>query len=210
MQALEQRNESGAEAASAQFDAELWRMSNRVKDEEDAKKEKDKGDKDKDKKAADAVPPKLQIMPDAWPNPLVNNLSVMSLELRAGLLLAKKHKEDAKKLYAQAAQEEKALGYHEPPAYIRPVGETEAAAFLADSDWTAAKTSYQEALAERPRSGFPLYGAAMASEQAGDSTAAAAGYGDFLAAWKSADAGLPQLAHARSYLEAHGGAPAGK
>ena len=55
----------------------------------------------------------------------------MSLELRAGLLMAKKLNEDAKKLYAQAAREEKALGYREPPAYIRPVGETEAAAFLA-------------------------------------------------------------------------------
>ena len=220
MQALEQRDVSGAEAASGQFDAELWRMSNRVKDQEAAKakekekeKDKDKNDKDKndkDKNAADAAPPQLQIMPDALPNPLVNSLSIMSLELRAGLLLAKKRKEDAKKLYAQAAQEEKALGYREPPAYIRPVGETEAAAFLADSDWTAARTSYQEALVERPRSGFPLYGVALASEQAGDSSAAAAGYSEFLTAWKSADADLPQLAHARSYLASHSAVPAGK
>ncbi len=107
-------------------------------------------------------------MPDALPDPLVRNLSVMSLELRAGLLMAKKLTDDAKKLYAQAAQEEKALGYREPPAYIRPVGETEAAAFLAASDWTGAKAAYKDALVERPRSGFPLYGIAMASERAGD------------------------------------------
>jgi tetratricopeptide (TPR) repeat protein len=203
MQALEQHDLPRAEAASGQFDAELWRISNRLKDEDDAKaKEKAK---DKDKKAADAAPPKLQLIPDALPDPLVSDLSIMSLELRAGLLLARKLNDDAKKLYAQATQEEKALGYHEPPAYIRPVGETEAAAFLTASDWADAKAAYNEALIERPRSGFPLYGIATANEQAGDVTAARAGYADFLAAWKSADSDLPQLAHARAFLAAHNG-----
>jgi hypothetical protein len=208
MQALEQHDQPRAETASAQFDAELWRISNRLKDEAEAK---DKAkDKDKDKKAADAAPPRLQIMPDALPDPLVSGLSIMSLELRAGLAIEKKLNDDAKKLYARAAQEEKALGYREPPAYIRPVGETEAAAFLSVSDWAAAKAAYKNALVERPRSGSPLYGIALASEQAGDVTAAAAGYADFLAAWKSADSDLPQLAHAHAYLAAHGGAAAGK
>jgi len=197
MQALDQHDLSRAEAASAQFDAELWRISNRLKDEVDAKA------KEKDKKTADAAPLKLQVMPDALPNPLVSNLSIMSLELRAGLLLAKKLTVDAKNLYAQAAREEKALGYREPPAYIRPVGETEAAAFMAASDWTDAKAAYKGALVQRPCSGFPLYGIAMASEQAADIAAATAGYADFLAAWKSADSDLPQLAHARSYLASH-------
>jgi len=214
MQALDQHDPSRAEAASAQFDAELWRISNRLKDEADAKakkkeKEKDK-DEEKDKKAADSSPPKLQLMPDALPDPLVRNLSVMSLELRAGLLMAKKLTDDAKKLYTQAAQEEKALGYREPPAYIRPVGETEAAALLAASDWTAAKTAYKDALVERPRSGFPLYGIAMASEQAGDVPAATAEYADFLAAWKSADSNLPQLVHARSFLASHNASSSGQ
>ena len=195
MQALEQHDLAGAEAASKEFDAELWRTSNRVKDEADSKA--------KEKKVEDKTPPKLQIMPDALPEPLVKNLSVMSLELRAGLLLAKKLNDDAKKLYAQAAQEEKALGYHEPPAYIRPVGETEAAAFMAASDWSNAQAAYKEALVERPRSGFPLFGIAMASERASDVAAATAAYADFLAAWKSADPDLPQIAHARAYVAAH-------
>ena len=205
MQALEAHDMSRAETASAQFDAELWRLSNRLKDEEDAKSK----EKDKDKKLSDATPPKLQLMPDAFPKPLVNNLSIMSLELRAGLLMAKKQNAEAKKLYAQAGQEEKALGYREPPAFIRPVGETEAAAFMAAADWTAAKAAYQEALVERPRSGFPLYGIALASEQSGDTKAAATEYTDFLSAWKSADPNLPQLTHARDYLASHGTAAAG-
>jgi hypothetical protein len=197
MQALDLHDLSRAETASAQFDAGLWRISQRLKDEEDARS------KERDEKSPDTTAPRLQLMPDAWPQPLVSNLSIMSLELRAGLLMAKKENPEAKKLYAQAAQEEKALGYHEPPAYVRPVGETEAAAFLAASDWTAARAAYKETLVDRPRSGFPLYGIAMASEQAGDTTAAAAEYADFLAAWKSADSNLPQLTHARDYLASH-------
>ncbi len=203
MQALDQQDRSRAEAASERFDAELWRLTNRLKDEARAKAK----EKDKSKAAADATPPQLQVMPDALPDPLVSDLSVMSLELRAGLLLAKKLNDDAKKLYLQATQEEKALGYREPPAYIRPVGETEAAAFLSVSDWTDAKAAYQEALVERPHSGFPLYGIAMASERAGEITAAAAGYAEFLAAWKSADSDLLQVAHARSYLDSHSAVP---
>jgi tetratricopeptide (TPR) repeat protein len=177
-----------------------------LKAEEDAKSK----EKEKDKKTVDAGPPKLPLTPDAYPKPLVNNLSIMSLELRAGLLMEEKQSDEAKKLYAQAAQEEKSLGYHEPPYYIRPVGETEAAALLTASDWTGAKAAYEEALVERPRSGFPLYGIAIASEQAGDSKAAAAEYAEFLAAWKSADSDLRQVAHARSYLAAHSEVAASK
>jgi hypothetical protein len=201
MQAIDRRDMSVAEGASEQFDAELWRMSNRVKDETNAKA--------KEKKTAENAPPKLTLMPDAMPDPLVSNLSVMSLELRAGLLVATKRSDDAKKLYAQAAQEEKAYGYHEPPAYIRPVGEAEAAAFMAASDFTDAKAAYKDALVDRPRSGFPLYGIAMASEQAADVAAASVEYKDFLSAWKSADSELPQVAHARDYLASHGGIAAG-
>ncbi len=206
MQALEARDLSRAEEASAEFDAGLWRISQRLKDEEDAKA----NEKEKDKKKSDAGPPKLQVMPDAMPKPLVSNLSIMSLELRAGLLVAKKQTDEAKKLYAQAAREEKSLGYREPPAFLQPVSETEAAVFMADSDWTDAKAAYKVALLDRPRSGFPLYGIALSSEQAGNVAAAAHEYAEFLAAWKCADSTLPQLAHARAYLASHGTVEASK
>lgn len=202
MQALDQHDLAQAEAASVQFDAELWRTSARLKSEEEASKKEPR-------KNADAVPPTLHLMPDALLNPLMDSMSVMSLELRAGLLVAKKLNDDAKKLYAQAAQEEKSLGYREPPAYVRPVGETEAAAFLAASDWAAAKTAYKDALIERPHSGFPLYGIALVDERAGNAAEAKSGYAAFLAAWKSADIDLAQLAHARSYVNAHSETAAG-
>jgi hypothetical protein len=206
MQALDAHNLPAAEAASSQFDAELKRMSDQLENEGKARSK----EKHKDKKTADAGPPKIQLMPDASAKPLVKNLAIMSLELRAGILMEKKQSDEAKKLYVQAAQEEKALGYHEPPAFVRPVAETEAAAFMAASDWTAAKAAYQAALVERPHSGFPLYGIASASEKAGDASSATAEYSEFLTAWKSADADLPQLAHARDYVASHGTSAAGK
>jgi tetratricopeptide (TPR) repeat protein len=198
MQALERHDLAQAEESSMRLDAELWRISQKLKDEEEAAGREGQG-----KKPVDGDPPKLQLMPDALPKPLVSNLSIMSLELRAGLLMARKQADEAKKLFAQAAQQEKTLGYHEPPSYIRPVGETEAAALLAAEGWTDAKAAYRKALVERPRSGFPLYGVAMSSEQAGDVKAAAAEYAEFMAAWKDADPELPQLAHARAYLAEH-------
>jgi hypothetical protein len=198
MHALETHDTAKAEEAAQRLDAELWRTSQRLKDE-DAAKEKEKKKKD------DEDTPKLKLMPDALPKPLVSNLSIMSLELRAGILAAKEQTEEAKKLFAQAAQEEKELGYREPPIYIRPVGETEAAALQAAGAWTGAKSAYQKALVERPKSGFPLYGIAMSSEQAGDMKAAMTEYTEFVAAWKSADQDLPQLRHARAFLAEHGG-----
>jgi tetratricopeptide (TPR) repeat protein len=201
MQALEAHDLARAEESSMRLDAELWRISQKLKAEEEAhgKEAKDA----KEKKAMDAGAPKLQLMPDALPKPLVSNVSIMSLELRAGLLVAKKQADEAKQLFAQAAQEEKTLGYHEPPSYIRPVGETQAAALLAAEGWADAKAAYKRALVERPRSGFPLYGIAMSSEQAGDVKAATAEYAEFVAAWKNADPELPQLAHARTFLAEH-------
>jgi hypothetical protein len=203
MQALEQHSVSSAESASAEFDAELQKTSTRINNEEATAKKKKKTD-------ANQSPPKLPVMPDAYAKPLLKNLSVMSLELRAAVLVQKNQTTQAKELFSQAAKDEKDLGYHEPPAYIRPVGETEAAAFLSVSDWVDAKTAYQAALVERPNSGFPLYGIALATEHSGDATAAAKAYSDFLSAWKSADASLPQLTHAHDYLAAHSTSAASK
>ncbi len=192
MKALDSHDLAAAERASQQLDSELWRASERVKDENAARK--------KDKKKEDEDQPKLQVLPDALPKPLIDNLSIMSLELRASLLAAGNQIPAAEKLFAQAAREEKELGYREPPIYIRPVGETEAAALLAASAWGKAKAAYSKALVERPKSGFPLYGIALSSEKAGEIQAAAGEYAEFISAWREADPSLPQLVHARAFL----------
>jgi tetratricopeptide (TPR) repeat protein len=159
--------------------------------------------------ASDKVP-RLEVMPDALLQPILSTLSIMSLELRASLLTAKGRIGEAKSFFQKAAQQEKALGYREPPSYIRPVGETAGAALTAAGAWADAKTAYEQALLERPGSGFALYGIAMTNEKSGDTDAAAKGYSSFLAAWKSADPDLAQLAHARTYCAEHAGRSAAR
>ncbi len=191
MMALEAHHLANAEGCSANFDAELWRMS---------RESKSMGAQAIPEPTRLAAQPTLQVMPDALLAPLMSVLSIMSLELRASLLAAQGHASESHALFSRAALAEKALGYREPPTYIRPVGETEAAAMLTINDWMDARAAYEQALAERPRSGFALYGIALTSERSGDSVAAAKQYADFLDAWKDADPMLAQVMHAREYI----------
>jgi tetratricopeptide (TPR) repeat protein len=203
MQAMENGDISKADDYSNRFDADLWRMSNESRDMH-------RSHTAATNSPPSAEPPKLQILPDALLDPLLSTLSIMSLELRASVLASRKETTEAHRLFARANEEEKDLGYHEPPLYIRPVGETEGAAMLSVGDWTEAKAAYQRALVERPRSGLALYGIAMSTEKAGDAEAAAKAYADFIAAWKNADSSLPQLMHAHAYVSHHVTAEAGK
>jgi hypothetical protein len=190
MQAAEAGDVAAAKTASQNLDAELWRISQRVHDEPAEKKPSLTA-------AAMAV-----VMPDAKAAPLLSNLSVMSLELRATIVAAEKRLPEARTLFEQAAREEKKIGYREPPAYIRPVGETEGAVLLRANDASDAHTAYAAALKERPNSGFSLYGMAQASEAAGNTAIAREEYAKFLTAWKNSDADRGELTHARAYISA--------
>jgi tetratricopeptide (TPR) repeat protein len=197
MQAIEDRHGEAAEQLSVQFDAELWRMTQATKDGVGAGAPTPQASSPRPRQ------PKIPVMSDAYIEPLLSTLSVMSLDLRASILAADQHTAESEKVFAQAEGEEKALGYHEPPLYIRPVGEAEGDALMAAGDFAAAKAAYQKALLERPRSGFALYGIALCSERAGALEDAAREYSEFISAWKNADPGLPQLQHARIYLAQH-------
>jgi tetratricopeptide (TPR) repeat protein len=198
MQAVESGDLAAAQSASVRLDADLWHMSQKTKD---APKEK--------KEDTTKTPLMVAVMPDALPAPLLSNLSVMSLELRASILAGQKHLSEAKALFAEAALEEKGLGYHEPPNYIRPVGEAEGAALMRAGDYTGAHQAYASALLERPKSGFILFGMARSSEAAGDAASARREYAEFTEAWRNGDRNLPQMEHARVYLGGPG-APGGQ
>jgi tetratricopeptide (TPR) repeat protein len=188
MKAAETGDVAAAQSASDLLDADLWRLSQRAHDAPP------------EKKAAVTAPAMAVVMPDAKPGPLLNNLSVMSLELRATILAAQKKLPDAKTLFAQAADEEKKLGYREPPAFIQPVGETEGAVLLLAGDAAGAHAAYDAALKERPNSGFSLYGMAQASEAAANTAVAREEYTKFLSAWKNSDASRPEISNARAWL----------
>ena len=126
----------------------LWRAQQRQKEEAAAKAHIKQNETDK--QAKKDQPPMMQVNPDALSEPLMKSLSIASIELRAGILAEQGELEDAKKLYGDAAYEEKKLGYHEPPMYIRPVGETEAAALIKAKDYAGAKAAYETALNQRP------------------------------------------------------------
>jgi tetratricopeptide (TPR) repeat protein len=142
----------------------------------------------------------VAISPDAIASPLLKALNIASLELHGGVLIAQDKLEEGKKDFASALAEEKKAGYHEPPFYIRPVGENEAIALIRAKDYVGAKTAYESALEERPNSGFGLYGLAHARELSGDAAGARDGYNTFLKAWSSADPSLPEIAHARQVV----------
>ena len=195
MKGLEAGDAKEAQEASDRMDAGLWRVDR----DSAAKKDEKKGDAAKDDAAKKKdEPPMVPVMPDAVSGPLVKCMSVASLELRAGLLVVEGKLDEGKKMYAKAAMEEKKLGYHEPPFYIRPVGENEAAVLIRVKDYAGAKEAYEAALKERPNSGFGLYGLARVAELRGDAAAAREGYSRFLKAWSAADETLPGVVHARA------------
>jgi tetratricopeptide (TPR) repeat protein len=199
MKALDNNDAVAAEAASDRMDAGLWRTKRATDTGSDAPK---KNGEELAKKIAAAVskPPADPISPDAIASPLIQALSVASLELHAGVLIAKGKLEQGKKEFASAIAAEKDLGYHEPPMYIRPVGENEAVALIRAKDYDGAKAAYEDALKERPNSGFALYGLALVRELAGDAPGARESYQAFLKAWSTADPTLPEVVHARKIV----------
>ncbi len=152
---------------------------------------------DGSKKETNTNPPMVPVSPDALPEPILKSLNIASMELRAGVLVAQRKLRPAKRLYAEAAKQEKKAGYHEPPFYIRPVAETEAAALLKAKDYKDAEAAYEAALIARPNSGFGLYGLALVKESSGDAAGAREAYAAFLKAWPRADTSLPEIAHAQ-------------
>ena len=141
---------------------------------------------------------------DLMMKPVRSFMEVAQTELEASLLLAQGKTGEADKAFGKAAEAELALGYREPPYYIRPVGETRGDALMRSGRFAEAKAAYEAALAERPNSGYPLYGVARAEAAMKDEAGAREAYGRMLAAWKGADAGLPQVVAARAWVKEHG------
>jgi hypothetical protein len=149
--------------------------------------------------------PGMPTSKDAVATPIYSFLDVAALELKASVLLAQGKTADSDTAFVKAAEAERSLGYHEPPNYIRPVGETRGAALMHAGRYADARLAYQAALAERPNSGYPLFGIAQADAASNQVTTAASDYRLLLAAWKNADNNLSQLETARAWLAAHGG-----
>lgn len=161
-----------AERHSGLLDATLWRVS-----QEDLK--------DDAKSARDRV---------------VKILGTASLELRGNIAGRKGGLENARTLLEQADQQERELGYSEPPQYSRPALEVLGEACIRAGKFDDARNIYKKVLDQRPRSGWALYGIAAAWDQQGNRAEAVKAYHEFLDAWSHADQDLPQVKAARAYL----------
>jgi tetratricopeptide (TPR) repeat protein len=137
-------------------------------------------------------------------------MQVAALELRGAVEMALGKAVQAEATLVKAAGAEHDLGYREPPLYVRPVSETRGDLLMRAGKFKEAKAAYETALAERPNSGYPLYGIAQAAAAAGDVAGAKAAYGTMLKTWAKADAGLPQVVAAKAWMGEHGGVAAGE
>ena len=147
--------------------------------------------------------PGMIVSKDVLAVPVHSFMDVAARELHAALLMAQGKAADADAAFVKATEAEIALGYREPPYYIRPVSETRGDALMRTHRYADAKQAYQAALVERPNSGFPLYGVAQADVAAGDKSAARADFSALLAAWKTADTGLPQIVAAKQWMSSN-------
>ncbi len=200
MQSISAKDLGSARRQSADLDARLWRLS-QLLDEQEAASKKKPEDPAKSTKPTNQVQPTDQTLES-----MVKNLAILSLELRSAILIQENKVPDAEALLTQARREEQDLGYHEPPAFIRPVAEQQAEFLMqADADGKLdgkIEKAWRQALEDRPKSGFPLYGLALLAEKSGDTVRTQAAYREFLDAWKSADPALPQIEHAHHWLDA--------
>ena len=196
MKSIEEKDLDAAQKHSTELDAQLWRATQKLNEQSEA--DKKKSDKPADAKPANQVAP---IDPNL--DAMVKNLAILSLELRAAILIPSGKIPEAEALFTQALKQETDLGYREPPAFIMPVAEQEAELLTAAGQTESAAKAWQKALEDRPNSGFPLYGLAKIAEKSGDISKTSDAYTKFITAWKNADSNLPKIEAARAWLAAH-------
>jgi tetratricopeptide (TPR) repeat protein len=165
MKAVESGELAEAERESDSLDALLWRLS-REKVDDQAKGVRDR---------------------------VAGILETASLDLRGNLAGYRNDLAGMQRLLDQAAESERELGYVEPPQYSRPELESLGYALIRGGKYSDAREAFHKELHDRPRTGFALYGIALAWDKEGNRTEAAKAYGEFLASWTNADRDLPQI-----------------
>jgi tetratricopeptide (TPR) repeat protein len=166
MKAAESGMLSDAARESDSLDAQLWRLSRETIAEDEAKGIRDR---------------------------VVKILETASLDLRANLAGYRGDTQEMRRLFDQAVEQERDLGYAEPPVYSRPELESLGHALIRAAKYSEAREAFQKELHERPHSGFALYGIALAWDREGNNAEAAKAYREFLDAWKNADRDRPQI-----------------
>jgi tetratricopeptide (TPR) repeat protein len=132
-------------------------------------------------------------------------VQIMALEVDAATLAGKKDFERAIDLMARAvAIEDEMSPPSGPPEIVKPPRELYGEILLLAGRPAEARQQFEGALLREPNRARSLIGLARARAKSGASADAIAAYSDFLKIWSNADAGLPEAAEARSYLQQAG------
>jgi len=101
------------------------------------------------------------------------------------------------KIFIQSLIEADAANYRlDPPLLPLSVHELAGAYYLSHQDAPAAKAAFQQALKQRPHSGYVLLGLARAAQLSGDHTATRAAYTEVIQSMPQADTSLPAISEA--------------
>ncbi|MEO6214275.1 MAG: hypothetical protein ABIP65_11665, partial [Vicinamibacterales bacterium] len=118
------------------------------------------------------------------------SLLIAQLELEAAIAVRSGDKARGYELYRQAADQEAALLYTEPPSYPRPVTEGWGETALALGDYGIAEKAFREALTREPGSGRAYFALASVLGARNRLTDAKQMYETGIRAWDKADKGL--------------------
>ncbi|HKK08965.1 MAG TPA: hypothetical protein VKA44_08780, partial [Gemmatimonadota bacterium] len=123
---------------------------------------------------------------------------VLALELEGLVRTAAGDETGALERLGRAAALEDSMAFAFGPPFVdQPAHELLGEALLAGHEPGRAAAEFRRALARAPRRTRSLLGLARAAAAAGDSAAAATSYGELVAIWHEADAGLRGLDEAR-------------
>ena len=104
------------------------------------------------------------------------------------------------KLKEAVAIEDSIDDLSQPPYPVIPANELSGNLLLELNRPAEASTYFEKALQRTPNRPKAIFGLARAAQALGDEETAAKRYEEFLAVWKTADPGLPELAQAREFL----------
>ena len=107
------------------------------------------------------------------------------------------------RLKEAVAMEDSIDDLSQPPYPVIPANELCGNLLLELNRPAEAATYFHKALIRTPNRPKPIFGLARAAEIQGDRETAKKRYEEFLAIWKTADSGRPELAEAREFLRGH-------
>jgi tetratricopeptide (TPR) repeat protein len=129
-------------------------------------------------------------------------LEIRELEVAALLSVSRKNFDEAITALKRATMLEEELSPPSgPPSLLKPSHELFGEILLRAGKPKEAAQAFATALARQPNRARSLLGTARAAAASGDKTTALAAYTDLLRVWQQADASLPELGEARTYLE---------